>query len=412
MKNTLTYLGLFLFGGAVIAQTSNEGMLYVADGTQFSSVETLENLETGKFYNDGESYVYSHFNNDGEVDYYQNTGTLHFVGNADQVIGGTHTSFLNNVRFNNRSNQVPFLLTGKLDISGIANFSSGIVDNRNFGGSIIFRGPQAAHVNTSNQSFVDGSVEKLGGTEFVFPIGDGGQYRSAVISTSGLGGDVALYKGSFRLGNSDMQYSHDLKVQNISEIDSYGYWVIEELSASGQDVLISLTWDHETTPLSLISAAERGELSIVRWDEASNKWIDEGGAANIGEQSVTTSVNQYGVFSLARVSAKSDIQELVVYNAVTPNGDGVNDYLEIDIPSGVSNIRLMVFDQWGAKVYESTDYGVNGNLFDGTTSNGITVNGSKNLPTGTYYYILDYGVGNSPRTDRQKQAGFLYLNRD
>ena len=87
---------LLAFSG-LKAQTSNEGMLYISDGTQFSTVETLDNLDTGKLYNDGEAFIYSNFNNDGILDFYQETGMTRFIGKGDQNLSGANVSFLNNV---------------------------------------------------------------------------------------------------------------------------------------------------------------------------------------------------------------------------------------------------------------------------------------------------------------------------
>ena len=59
---------IFIFNG-LKAQTSNEGMLYISDDTKFSTVERLNNKSSGSFYNDGEAFIYSHFNNDGILDF-------------------------------------------------------------------------------------------------------------------------------------------------------------------------------------------------------------------------------------------------------------------------------------------------------------------------------------------------------
>src|SRR5690554_2862498 len=140
MKKFLLHITiLLLFTFSVQAQTSNQGMLYIAENTQFSTVETLDNLESGELYNDGEAFIYSHFNNDGIVDFYQEAGITRFIGSADQIISGAKVSHLQHVYFNNQSTTVPFLLTGLLDINGLADFYEGIVDNRNFGGEITFR---------------------------------------------------------------------------------------------------------------------------------------------------------------------------------------------------------------------------------------------------------------------------------
>jgi gliding motility-associated-like protein len=68
-------------------------------------------------------------------------------------------------------------------------------------------------------------------------------------------------------------------------------------------------------------------------------------------------------------------------NAFTPNGDGVNDtWMVYDQYDCLKNIRVQVFNRYGSKVFESTNYR---NDWRGTF-------GGKSLPDATYYYVLDY----------------------
>ncbi len=67
-------------------------------------------------------------------------------------------------------------------------------------------------------------------------------------------------------------------------------------------------------------------------------------------------------------------------NVFTPNGDGINDYLKFDLVEIYPNSSLMIFNRWGKKIYESSDYF---NDWDG-----------ENFKEGTYFYVLDV---NDPR---------------
>jgi len=72
-----------------------------------------------------------------------------------------------------------------------------------------------------------------------------------------------------------------------------------------------------------------------------------------------------------------------VPNAITPNGDGMNDILLIDelIFDAVDfpQSELVIFNRWGDVVFKASPYN---NDWAGTANNG------DNLPEGTYYYIL------------------------
>lgn len=412
MKNPFLHISaLFVFAfNFMQAQTSNEGMLYIAENTEFSTVGALDNRFSGQFFNDGEAFIYSHFNNDGELDFYQETGTTRFIGSNTQNISGTNTSFLYDVLFNNSSSTTPFELAGAINIGGIADFFDGIVDNDNFGGVISFAS-MANHSNTSDFSHVDGPVNKLGTTAFTFPIGDGGYYRFGGITAPSA--TEAIFEGKFYFQNSDDFFPHHLRTGVIQEIDNQEYWTIENKGDAQEDVLITLSWRDVTTPVSMIAAAQQESLTIVRWDEAANMWVDEGGAIDLQNQTITTAVKQYGVFTFGRVNLDMILPcNIVVYNAVTPNGDGINDYFLIDTSNNecAEDLNVMVFNRWGVKVFETDNYSLAGDVFDGFSSGRLTMKDSEQLPTGTYYYILDYKYADGAGSKRHKQAGYLYLS--
>ena len=77
----------------------------------------------------------------------------------------------------------------------------------------------------------------------------------------------------------------------------------------------------------------------------------------------------------------------IIPKVITPNGDGDNDWwLIFCIETGqFPNNSLIVFNQWGDKVYEAAPY-INSQQ-DGWYG---TLNGEpgKDLPDGTYYYIF------------------------
>jgi gliding motility-associated-like protein len=66
-----------------------------------------------------------------------------------------------------------------------------------------------------------------------------------------------------------------------------------------------------------------------------------------------------------------------VPNIFSPNGDGINDLLEIQNMSEEATIKI--YDRWGVKVFESTK---KGSFWDGRTTSGVTCN------EGVYYYII------------------------
>lgn len=93
---------------------------------------------------------------------------------------------------------------------------------------------------------------------------------------------------------------------------------------------------------------------------------------------------------------------IIIYNAVSPNGDGANDILYIDQIAATANTmqnRMTVFNRNGQVVFQTTDYDNVNRVFKGLTDNGDP------LPTGTYFYRIDFPSGLATKT------GFISLRK-
>ncbi len=78
-----------------------------------------------------------------------------------------------------------------------------------------------------------------------------------------------------------------------------------------------------------------------------------------------------------------------ISKAVTPNGDGYNDFFTIgvDLDCGFT-FDVKIFNRWGAEIYSMKNYQ---NNWDGYSDKSFT--NSNQLPSGTYYYILEINGG-------------------
>ncbi|WP_370281135.1 Ig-like domain-containing protein [Robiginitalea marina] len=100
--------------------------------------------------------------------------------------------------------------------------------------------------------------------------------------------------------------------------------------------------------------------------------------------------------------------DLVVYNVVTPNGDGSHDVLKIENIENFPNNTVRIYNRWGVLVFSTRAYNTQGNVFDGTSQGRATVAQDNKLPVGTYFYILEYQRENG---QMKTLSGYLYLNR-
>jgi len=78
---------------------------------------------------------------------------------------------------------------------------------------------------------------------------------------------------------------------------------------------------------------------------------------------------------------------VVVHAGVSPNGDGINDFLTIDGISNYPDNKLTILNRNGALVFEGRGYDNSNRVFDGHS----TKTGRLQLP-GTYYFSLEYTV--------------------
>ncbi len=97
----------------------------------------------------------------------------------------------------------------------------------------------------------------------------------------------------------------------------------------------------------------------------------------------------------------SNNPELIIYNIVTPNGDGAHDFLKLSNIEAYPNNNVNIFNRWGDKVYSVSQYNnsESGKRFEGISNEGE----QRALNEGTYYYIIDLG--------NRKISGFLQLSR-
>jgi gliding motility-associated-like protein len=78
---------------------------------------------------------------------------------------------------------------------------------------------------------------------------------------------------------------------------------------------------------------------------------------------------------------------LLIPSAISPNGDGDNDTWQIDHLGDYATNRVLVFNRWGSKVFETSGYS-RSNEWNGTIS-------GQPAPVGTYYYVITLGNGRS-----------------
>ncbi len=89
------------------------------------------------------------------------------------------------------------------------------------------------------------------------------------------------------------------------------------------------------------------------------------------------------------VTVQDDIS-IKVPSGITPNGDGINDYLVIHGIEQVDDPELMIYNRWGDLVFSANPYN---NNWNGQSEKSLY--GDK-VVDGTYFYIFTYSKNNEP----------------
>ena len=100
-----------------------------------------------------------------------------------------------------------------------------------------------------------------------------------------------------------------------------------------------------------------------------------------------------------------------IYNALSLNDDGKNDIFLLDGIECFPNNSVEIYNRWGAKVFETASYDNKYSVFKGVSSGKGTVSRNEKLPTGTYFYIINYqyNLDNSNQFENVQKTGYLYI---
>ncbi|MBG6112182.1 gliding motility-associated-like protein [Flavobacterium sp. CG_9.10] len=107
---------------------------------------------------------------------------------------------------------------------------------------------------------------------------------------------------------------------------------------------------------------------------------------------------------------------VLVHNAFSPNGDGINENFIIDNINPTADCypdnTVEIYNRWGVLVFETRNYNNETNNFNGISRGRTTISQSSGLPSGVYFYILNYtSKDNNGNLQTNKKDGYLYLTR-
>ncbi|KMQ66313.1 chromophore lyase [Chryseobacterium angstadtii] len=90
-------------------------------------------------------------------------------------------------------------------------------------------------------------------------------------------------------------------------------------------------------------------------------------------------------------------------NAITPNGDKINDEIDYSALAYKKNLVFIVYDRYGNKLYEANK--IRNYKWDGMAS-------GKKIPTGTYWYTISWNENDKNGTETKYSGWILVKNKE
>lgn len=372
---------MFFFGALTQAQTA------------------LYNTGNLRVHADGQMGFHTDLINDGIFD--ENQGLVGFYSEADLSVIGAFAPTFNDVEF---ATLGATLLGTPVNLTNNANFVLGNVFSPRADPNINLHFLANAFYNgEGNTNKVDGYAAISQRQNFTFPVGDETQLRPLILNSEDVNAFAQCAYFSENPNNPvsiDANFDTNSKPAQLGPINTREFWRLEGSVPS----TIQISWNLASNMAALTD--DVNAITPVGYSKAANQWVSLGISGSTGtlEDGFTTSLtfvpNDYEAITFGALGEPTELLALDNY-LVTPNGDGINDFLDIPELEQSPNNLVRIFNRLGLKVFEQANYT---DQFTGIANSGtVVLNREAGLPQGVYYYIATlYDL-------ELEFQGFLYL---
>src|SRR5690606_32434735 len=263
------------------------------------------------------------------------SGLVGFYGNSSIQVSGTDVPNLWDTELNITSE---VFLDIPLKVKNDVFFFEGDVNSQVTDPSIHINVVDTGFFTGENdQSKVTGFAAAQNRSIFSFPVGDRHQLRPLTMEAQGnapLARCAYFFEDPSAPTSLPGAWDVDSKVRNIGVVSDREFWVLE----SGVPTQVNLPWNTRSA-LGLIPNSSPEAIIVVGWRKDSNRWVVLGSTAYGGDMDngfVTSEVfvpNEYAAITFGAIPLPTDtfaVNHPSLGNYfVSPNGDGINDFLII-----------------------------------------------------------------------------------
>jgi len=243
------------------------------------------------------------------------TGTITFFGSSNSTVSGNNLLF-NRVVLNKASLSDTVLLNTSITVSNEMLFIKGLVYSNNQ--EVVFMDESDSR-DGSSDSFIDGTVRKIGNNDFTFPVGDAGYY--APISIFTIGTDSEEFTAEYIHRNPDsLGYSTSAFQGTLTNISTCEFWELHHDIGSGS-ARVTLSYENTRS----CGVEQPLDLRVAHWD--GSEWEDLGSSGyngNVYEGTIKafSSVSSFSPFTLASSSSMNPLPiELLSFDVMQHGGN-------------------------------------------------------------------------------------------
>ncbi|MBV8324668.1 T9SS type B sorting domain-containing protein [Chryseobacterium sp.] len=201
------------------------------------------------------------------------------------------------------------------------------------------------------------------------------------------------------------EWNTGAKTQSIKDVGVGLYWVklqtgncitkqIVKVIASANPVISSIDINNNSITVNVSGGTPPYQYSL---DGAS--WQNANTFTGLHRGEVKVFVKDF--YNCTPVQVQITVPNLI--NAITPNGDNINDVIDYSALAYKRNLVFIIYDRYGNKLYEADK--LRNFKWDGTAS-------GKKVLTGTYWYTISWNEDDKNNTETKYSGWVLVKNRD